>query len=209
MPIIHFYAWINRNDPIDPGHLVMYDCKRLRTLEITQVVLKPNEVNSRYVDIGPPSTTVTDKRTATPYTARSSPIVLTEEELTFCVTKQLQKSRKGATRFTHVYKVAVRVTEVELTEIRQRMALAKAGGQYNLFAEARVNDPTAGRCLLPLEVLASARGNGSLQGANAFEYLRSFMKWSPHSCFGENGAVLSDPHSLARLFGFLRVDKGS
>lgn len=207
MPIVHFYAWINRNDPNDPGHLVMYDCQRLRTLEITQVVLKKDEVNVRRVDVGPPSTTVTDKRTDASFTARSSPIVLSEEELTFSVVKQIQKSRNGKTRFTHVYKIAVRVSEMELTEIRMRMALALAGGQYNLFAEARVLDPTAGRCLLPLEVLASARGRGLLQGRTAFDYVRSFMQWSPHSCFGENGAVLSDPQSVNRLFGFLRVDR--
>lgn len=201
MPIIHFYAWINRNDPNDPGHLVMFDCQTYTTMEITQVVLKKDEVNQRFVNIGPATTTVIDRRTGQKFTAKSSPLVLTQEPLKVSAVKQLAKTRGGRTRFTHVYKIAVRVTETELTEIRHRMALALAGGQYNLFREARILDPTAGRCLLPLEVLASARGRGALQGTTAFDYVRSFMQWSPNSCFGENGADLSDPASFARLFG--------
>jgi len=200
MAIILFFAWINRNDTLDPGHLVMFDCQRFRTLEISQKVLKKDEVNMRFADVGPASTKVIDRRTGKEYTARSSPIVLTEEELTISANKQKARTRNGQTRFTHVYRVTVRVTEAEITEIRQRMALSLAGGQYNLFREARVMDPTAGRCLLPVEVLASSRGQGSLQGSNAFDYLRSFMKWNPTSCFSENGADLSDSLSFDRLF---------
>ena len=177
MPIIHFYAWINKNDPADPGHLVLFDCQEYRTLEITRVASRHDELLSRY-------------------TAKDSHLELTQESLRESAQAQVRRERGGRTRFTHVYKVAVRVTDAEFTEMRGRLATAVTRG------DAQMRDPVvAGRCLLPLEVLASRRGQRDLQGANAFEFLKSFARSNPTSCFSEDGADLSQQDRVTRLFG--------
>ncbi len=211
MAIVLFYAWINRNSVRDPGHLVMFDCQRYQTLEIMQdEALKADRKTItaaggdpgpfRFANVGPPTTTVIDNRTGRRFSGHQSPILLKEETIQKCAEFQMARKWRGQTRFTHVYRVTVRVSDDELVNMRHRMALALAGGQYNLFREARVFDPTAGRCLLPLEVLASSRGIRELNGANALEYLQSFVRWNRTSCIGEDGGVLSDKNVLNRLF---------
>jgi hypothetical protein len=197
MPLIHFYAWINDNDDIDPGHLVVYDCTRKSTMEIQQGV--GVEDYQREVKIGPDKVRVTDRRTSQIYEGKVSPIKLIQQPLDTSVSAQMKRTRKTRIRFTRVLRVVVEVSEDELVDMRARMALAFACGNYNLFREIRVFDPTAGRCLLPLEVLASHRGVQNLPGSNAAAMLEAFIEAFPGSCSDIRTVSLVDIDAVNEL----------
>ena len=119
-------------------------------------------------------TTAEDNRTGKSFTSKDRHLKLWEESLEKCVERQPKRTWGKKIRFTEVSYVRLKVTKDELLLIRTRMGLALAGDHYSIFREAYVCDPIAGRCLLPLEVLASSR-KIPLTGKNALEYLMSFL----------------------------------
>ncbi|ODN41060.1 hypothetical protein [Piscirickettsia litoralis] len=183
MPKIQFQAWINRDKKNDPGHLVMFDHERKTTIE-----LAPN----RRVQIEG-SLEAQDNRTGKKYIAKSWGLELKQNPQDKNIKEQLNKNR-----FTHIQIAEVEISEAQLENVRKRVALSFAGGRFNLFKEARVFDPLTGRCLLSLEVLNSELSSEPLSGANASEYLNSFIE--NNSAYVKNSYVQKLSNQESCLF---------